>query len=280
MKSITFRNLVLGFYFCVGFSLLLLNERSFITLWNTWNQSKIVAEDLIINNNKYVFLVTLPFFVGVVLCLFYRETWILCVIYYVFAASVYVLLDPFHSNMDIILSMTGIFVILFTLICLGMHPHFSEFSFSKKDSNIILDEFEISAKTKESKSYFLRIHRVFSLAFMIITITAIISSIDANLNHYKDISLIFLLFGFVILIFTVVLWNFPKVASWIIALTLIVAFIAIEFFVCTDLLNEDYTNYRIMSWLESTSIIGLAFIPLFIALILISKTAKEEWKMK
>lgn len=271
MKSITFRNLVLGFYFCVGCLLVGINYEIF------QEQSKDNVVDILpIGNLIFAFLVTLPFFIGVISCLFNRKVWIFNVLYFSSVLFIYLLTETL-PNLTLITIGCFIITILLFFAAFAQHPHFFQSNSFSKNSDTILDKFEENhSENIKQKASFLRIHRIFSFAFISIGIGILILSTQTggHISVDKGLGLTFL--GFVLLGFAAFLWKYPKIASWVVALVCLGIFLVAEF----SLITEELINPLSLKWFHA--ILGMFFwgIFLFLAFIAISKTAKEEWKMK
>lgn len=281
MKSIAFRNLVLGFYFCVGFLVFVFNRisaRSFIPLTN----------DLITNHNDtpyslldlYAVCLTLPFFIGVIICFFYRKFWICNVVYLCSAFIIYSLCSN-QSILDVLIETTYLITVLIFLVSFSIHPHFSQSIPLIVNNNILLDEFETRNRDEiEKKLYFLKINKIFSFAFISVGIGVLLSTfyIDFTVYFYPYWGFMFL--GFILIGFAPFLKKFPKIASWITVFICMSIFLFIEiFFLGMTFFNES-SQSQTMRWDEVISILGVGFSFLFLALIVISKIAREEWKMK
>lgn len=270
MKSMAFRNLVLGFYTCIGFFLVIINYEIFQEQSKD-NLADILSTDILL----FASLVTLPFFIGVISCLFNRKMWIFNILYFSSVLFIYLLTETL-PNLTLITIGCFIITILLFFAAFAQHPHFFQSNSFSKNSDTILDKFESnSSYNQERKPYFLRIHRIFSFAFISIGIGILILSTQTGGHISVDEGLGLTLLGFVLLGFAAFLWKYPKIASWIIALVCLGIFLVAEF----SLITEELINPLSLKWFHA--ILGMFFwgIFLFLAFIAISKTAKEEWKM-
>ncbi|WP_338768184.1 hypothetical protein WAF17_07280 [Bernardetia sp. ABR2-2B] len=189
---------------------------------------------------------------------------------------------------DTTFSLIIISTVFLLLILFVKHPLFSKQE-NSNSSDIILDDLEGDNKSQEkTNTYFLRIHRVFSFAFIIIGIGYLFLSTETSGHNLFDKRIKFVEFivlGLVMFLIALTLWKFPKIISWIVALLFVgmFLFMLIRFYelfviIITSIHNADLTSRE--SWVRIVSLLFFAFSFLFLALIILSKTAREEWKMK
>lgn len=281
MKSTVFKNLVLGFYACVGFLLLFINSMIFEQLTKDLIMVDITKMDIL----SFSILATLPFFIGIIASLFNTKFLIFNIFYFIILNFVYIVSvnNKGITTIDIIIGCIMTFTILVFLISFGKHPHFSQFNYISKNSDTILDKFEENYHERKVESYFLRIHRIFSFAFIAIGIGIITLSTQTGGHISVDEGLGLTFLGFVLLGFAFFLWKFPRVASWITALICLGMFIfgetlTFELSIWSTIQNPDVRQD--LNWIQIISILIFGFSFLFLTLIAISKTAREEWKMK
>lgn len=268
MKSTAFRNLVLGFYACVGFFLLILNYEIL------QEQSKTNVTD-ILPNEYLLFAVplTLPFFIGIISFFFNKKVLIFNILYFTAVSIIYFAIESLSISM-IIISSGVIITTLFFLITFAYHPHFSEYNFILTTNNTVLDKFE---ENQSQKSYFLHIYRIFSFAFMIVGLAIIILSIQIELDVSFNEGLGVTILGFILIGFAAFLWKNPKIASYIVALICLGMFLIADFSLVTKLIMSSIGSLK-----SFQAILAILFWGIFVilALIVTSKTAQEEWKMK
>ncbi|WP_338792563.1 hypothetical protein [Bernardetia sp. MNP-M8] len=281
MKSTAFRNLVLGFYACVGCLLF------YIVDFTVKRQIKNLNINLISidfsQHEMLSFFTLLPFFVGVLISIFYKRAIIINAFYFIILFSICVVLKTNWLSTDSIVTLTLFFTIFVFLISFSQHSSFSEPRLLIQNNDTILDKFEENNQDKtEEKPYFLRIHRIFSFAFISIGIGIITLSTQTggHISVSEGLGLTFL--GFILLGVAGLLWKFPRVMSWIVALVCLGCFIfgEILFFEVNvgDMIQNQKKGME-LSLIKIISVPLFGFSFLFLALIAISKTAREEWKM-
>ncbi|WP_338812549.1 hypothetical protein V9L05_14255 [Bernardetia sp. Wsw4-3y2] len=281
MKSTAFRNLVLGCYFCVGCLLF------YIVDFTVKRQIKNFNIDLISidfsQHEMLSFFTLLPFFVGVLISIFYKRAIIINAFYFIILFSICVVLKTNWLSTHSIVTLTLFFTIFVFLISFSQHSSFSEPRLLIQNNDTILDKFEENNQDKtEEKPYFLRIHRIFSFAFISIGIGIITLSTQTELDVSFNEGLGLTFWGFILLGVAGLLWKFPRVMSWIVALVCLGCFIFGEllyFSLNVYIVAMTQAEGGSINWLEIISITIFGFSFLFLALIIISKTAQEEWKM-
>ncbi|WP_375559920.1 hypothetical protein ACE193_19670 [Bernardetia sp. OM2101] len=279
MKSTTFRNLVLGFYASVG--CLLFYIVHFTVKQQIKNLDMYFIDANFSQHEILSFFILLPFFMMILIGLFYRKIMIINAVYFTGIFSLCLIFKDNLLSGDSIVSLTLFFTISVFLLSFSQHSSFSEPNLLTQNNETILDKFEENNQNQiEQKPYFLRIHRIFSFAFISIGIGVISLSTQTggHISVSEGLGLTFL--GFVLLGVAGLLWKFPKVMSWIVALVCLCCFIfgEILFFEVNVSTNADTDND--LNWVKITFIVLFGFSFLFLALIAVSKTAREEWKMK
>ncbi|WP_338768181.1 hypothetical protein WAF17_07270 [Bernardetia sp. ABR2-2B] len=277
MKSITFRNLVLGFYVSLG-----------ITVFPSFYYSLEYLIDLLWwfsenSQNLFTAIFSVLFFVLVVITTRFRQGSILFGIYFggISAFSIAVL---GVNNGDKAVFGIILFSVLLLIISLAYHPSFKTNNAPTIKNETILDDFDTQEKGYiiSKTSYFLRINRIFSFVIVLAALGLIFLGTFMTGGHIsEEEGFGLILLSVPIFIIAFLNWKFPKVFSYLVAITVFIGGTFLELAILEQMYRSLFKNdSRFLMEFFVIGQVGFVLSCLFLIFIVLSKTAKEEWKMK
>lgn len=276
MKSNIFKNLVVCFYFCAGALL-------FHILYFT---SKRRIDDNIVDMDYETFpiLIIIPFFIGTLTSFFYKKIAILNALYFAFFSFGCLAFRLTDTNTDFIISS----IILSTtfILAMGFSLHLSfdaHDALSVKYDDTILDKNENYTEVKKKRPSFLRIYKIFSFAFISIGTGILILSTQTGGHISIDEGIGLGVLGLFLLGFAAFLWKLPKIGSWIVAVVCVIVFLLGEISIFEaniwSVIRSQKESYSV-NFIRTLALMIFGMNVLLCAFIILSKTAREEWKMK
>ncbi len=274
----SFRNLVLGIHVCVGFLLLVLTD---VMLADNLRDVGTPFDMVLEQKSLAATLILMPFFIGLVYSYLRNKINYLSIIYFILVLGFTLFFNANKKEYDLIgMIMTSTIAasILVFLISFEWRYYYTKpISLSLNNENI-LDKLDVTPldNLKKNIPHLLRIHVVFAINFVILATGIIVVATRKGRYISKDESSIFMSIALGIFIFAVLLWKFPKILSWFVALFYLIIFFSAEYSIFLDKMTNSYESDPLNTYF----IIIFLTIFLFLAIISVSKTAREEWKMK
>lgn len=277
MKSTTFRNLVLGFYISLGitvipsfyYSLEFLIDR----LW--WFSEN--------SQNLFTAIFSVLFFILVAITTRFRQTSILLGIYFGGISAFSIAILGVNNGDKVIFGIILSSVLIF-IISLAYHPSFKVKSTITINDDTILDDFDTDKKGNITNkvNYFLRVHRIFSFVIVLAALGLIFLGTFMTGGHISEeegFGLILLSVSIFIIAF--LNWKFPKVFSYLVAITVFIGGTFLELAILEQMYRSLFKNdSRLLMEFFIIGQIGFVLSCLFLIFIVLSKTAREEWKMR
>ncbi len=175
--------------------------------------------------------------------------------------------------------------VLIVVVALGYHPSFAIKNNIITNSDFILDDFDTKEISHTKlKIYPLRVHRIFSIVVVVSGLGLIFLGTFMTGGHIsveEGIGLIFL--AFPVLLVSVLVWKFPQFFSYLIAITIFIGGFFLELALLEQMFRAlvmEEVRYIPLKLGFILGQIGFIFSCISLIFIILSKTARQEWKMK
>ncbi|WP_291728077.1 hypothetical protein [Bernardetia sp.] len=279
MQSLKFKSLIIGLYISLGIMLVPPFHYALVFLvdklwWFTENTQN---------------LITLIFFVILFLSIFLATKFKSLAVFFVTLfglASIFAIFILGLTKGDKAVFYIMLFSTLVLMYSLIYHPSFKkEKEVLNNDS--ILDDFDIQEKSsfKEKPSYFLRVHRIFSFIIVCAGLGLIFLGTVMTGGHIStEEGLGLVALSIPVFIIAFLNWKFPKVFSYLVAISIFFGGGFLELAIFEQMQRAITTSFVNPTFLIQQAFImgqiGFVLSCIFMICIVLSKTAREEWKMK